>query len=115
MPFSLTASPCNTVAFLEWEAVPGAATYEVYQDGVSIAAGVTGTSLDVDSLTNGTEYAFYVEAYDAVPALRDTSTTVTVTPESGKTYGYASLLGGSIATSPTPSQGKALDMLLMGS
>ena len=98
-PTGLTASPTNTAAYLYWNAVPGAASYNVY---VGTGAGGEGTvpyqtgvgapnynSADyVSGLTNGTKYYFVVTA-------------VTPGGESAKSNEASALAGGALLAAPT--------------
>ncbi|WP_010498739.1 S-layer homology domain-containing protein [Paenibacillus elgii] len=52
----------STGATLTWNAVPGAQTYNIYENGRLIASGVTGTTYTATGLTAGTEHRFTVTA-----------------------------------------------------
>ncbi|WP_282697292.1 PHB depolymerase family esterase [Streptomyces sp. CC208A] len=71
-----------TSASLSWNAVPGAASYEVYRDGTRInSAPVTGTTYTDTGLTPGTTYGYTVAAVDAsgTPGTRSGTITATTT------------------------------------
>ena len=55
----------ETTVVLVWEAVEGAESYNVYQDGESIATEVKETTYTVEGLTAGTDYTFTVTAVRA--------------------------------------------------
>ena len=74
-----TATGSSTIS-LTWEAVDGATSYNVYQDGVSIAIGLTTTSYNVEGLTAGNEYCFTVTAVNNVDESED-SAEACATPE----------------------------------
>jgi len=60
---SVTAeSLSGSSARVSWSATEGAAYYDVYQDGVQIANGVTGTTLEVTGLAASTDFQFFVTA-----------------------------------------------------
>jgi hypothetical protein len=69
-PDSLTISPANQQLTINWAAVPGAASYEIYQNtSATIPASpsftVTETSRTITGLINGTTYYFWVKAVNA--------------------------------------------------
>lgn len=56
-------SKSGTTAVLAWDDVAGTGeTYEIEQDGVVVATGVTGTSRSITSLSPGTTYLFRLAA-----------------------------------------------------
>jgi len=55
-------STSATGTTLTWTAATGASTYNVYENGTRLAAGVTGTSYVVTGLSPGTPYTFTVTA-----------------------------------------------------
>ena len=63
-PVISSATPSNGSVTLNWSAVTGASSYNVYQSDtelgtyLSVSTGVTGTSTSVTGLTNGTTYYF---------------------------------------------------------
>jgi fibronectin type 3 domain-containing protein len=63
-PTGLTASPGITTVMLNWNAVTGATSYNVYRNGASIAA-PNGTSFTDSHLVNGTTYTYMVFAVDS--------------------------------------------------
>jgi chitodextrinase len=85
-PTNLTAS--NTTensTDLSWNASSdnvGVTGYEVFQDDSSIGT-VTGTSMNITSLTANTTYSFFVNAFDAAGNISAASNTVTVTTTVG--------------------------------
>lgn len=63
----LTAKAIDATSItLSWEAVTGAESYNVYQDGNSIATALTETTYDVTDLTAGEEYCFTVTAVNNI-------------------------------------------------
>jgi titin len=70
-PWGMGATIGNTQVSLSWTApsgVPAAdpiMSYTLYQDGVSIQSGITGTSYTVTGLVNGTNYSFTATATDS--------------------------------------------------
>ncbi|UQZ85501.1 Cellulosome-anchoring protein precursor [Paenibacillus konkukensis] len=62
-PAAVTASDItSTGATVNWTTVPGAQTYNIYDNGKLVASGVTGTSYQVTGLAPGTEHSFTVKA-----------------------------------------------------
>ncbi|TDF98798.1 S-layer homology domain-containing protein [Paenibacillus piri] len=62
-PTGVTAKDVtSTGATINWNAVPLAQSYNIYDNGVLIASGVTGTSYNVTGLTPGTDHNFTVSA-----------------------------------------------------
>ncbi|WP_028551684.1 S-layer homology domain-containing protein [Paenibacillus sp. UNC451MF] len=57
-----TKDVTSTEATVSWNAVPGAQSYNIYDNGKLIASGVTGTQYTVTGLTPGTEHSFTVSA-----------------------------------------------------
>jgi len=76
-PTGLSATPGNAQVSLSWNAVAGAATYEVWRynnsscpapnNGSQIASNVSGTAYTDSGLTNGTPYAYYVRVTTSCP------------------------------------------------
>lgn len=60
-----SGSTTSTVSTLNWSAVTGASSYNVYKSGTQTATGVTGTSYTVTNLMPGTSYTFTVSAVNA--------------------------------------------------
>ena len=81
-PSSLVASNITTSSVdLSWGASTdnvGVTGYYVYQDGVQVSDVTSGTSTTITSLSESTQYSFYVTAYDA--AGNESSQSNTVTP-----------------------------------
>lgn len=81
-PTNLVASNITTSTIdLSWSASTdnvGVAGYYVYQDGVQVSDVTSGTSTTITSLSESTQYSFYVTAYDA--AGNESSQSNTVTP-----------------------------------
>ncbi|WP_282937603.1 S-layer homology domain-containing protein [Paenibacillus sp. RC67] len=57
-----TKDVTSTEATIIWNAVPGAQSYNIYDNGKLIASGVTDTKYTVTGLTPGTEHSFTVSA-----------------------------------------------------
>ncbi len=62
-PTGLVATAGNARVTLTWSAVPGATSYDVYENGKS-SGWVTNAAHTVTGLTNGTRYSFTVSATD---------------------------------------------------
>ncbi|MDO8949300.1 MAG: hypothetical protein Q7V61_02115 [Actinomycetota bacterium] len=82
IPATITASAISTTsALLTWEAsndaVSGVARYDVYRDGVIVAAG-TGTTFTDTGLTPGQMYVYAVRAVDAASNASAQSASVSV-------------------------------------
>ncbi|MFF5504569.1 fibronectin type III domain-containing protein [Streptomyces roseolus] len=78
---TVTATTASS-ASLSWNAVPGAASYDVYRDGAKVnAAPVTSTGHTDSGLTAGTAYGYTVAAVDAsgAPGARSAPVTATTT------------------------------------
>ena len=59
-----TATGFSTIA-LTWKFSKGAESYNIYQDGIQIATGITETSFEVIGLAESTKYCFTVSASNA--------------------------------------------------
>jgi large repetitive protein len=57
-----TRSITQTSVTLNWDAVSGASSYNIYDNGQLIASGITGTSYEVMGLIAGTNHTFTVSA-----------------------------------------------------
>ncbi|OIK02195.1 extracellular catalytic domain type 1 short-chain-length polyhydroxyalkanoate depolymerase [Streptomyces monashensis] len=68
----------DTGASLSWNAVSGAASYDVYRDGTK-AGSVTGTSYTDTGLSAGTSYRYTVAAVDSAGVVGSSSPPVTAT------------------------------------
>ncbi len=85
-PEGLTATPGNGSVILSWDAVAGAAGYNVYcgREGEAVVRWndepVTGTGCTVTGLTNGVTYRFQVSAVDALGFESGLSGPVTAVP-----------------------------------
>jgi len=77
-PTGLTGQAADTIANLNWTAVPGA-TYNVYRGGVLLVTGLSGTTYSNTGLANGVSYTYFVTAVVATVESGQ-SATVTVTP-----------------------------------
>ena len=64
---------------IEWGAVDGAASYDLYRGDERIRTGLTGTVATVDGLQPGTGYGFFLTACDAALACSEPSFTSRVT------------------------------------
>ena len=82
-PTGLTATAGDAQVALSWNAVaaPDLAGYRVFRDGVVVRQQV-GTTFTDTGLTNGTAYAYTVEAYDTRGNRSAASTAATATPAS---------------------------------
>lgn len=80
-PSGLTVTATtNTTASLSWNAVPGAASYDVYRDGTKVnSAPVTATTHTDSGLTAGTTYGYTVAAVDSAGAVGARSGAVNAT------------------------------------
>ena len=80
------AAADNEFVKLTWSAVKEATSYDVkvYEGATELTAksktGITGTTVTIDGLTNGTEYTFVVVAHRADPAATTESDEVKATP-----------------------------------
>ncbi|MER7701366.1 PHB depolymerase family esterase [Kitasatospora sp. NPDC097605] len=82
-PTGLTATPTDgTTVALGWQAVSGAASYQVFRDGVLVAR-PTGTAHTDGGLSAGTSYGYAVAAVAADGTVGARSATVTVTTPGG--------------------------------
>jgi hypothetical protein len=62
-PLNLVLTPISSTQIdLEWDAVTGAATYDIERDGAVVQTGVTGTTYPDTGLTEDTEYRYRVGA-----------------------------------------------------
>jgi hypothetical protein len=79
----------NTQVTLNWDAVTGATSYNVYQGTTSgseaptpVMTGITGTSVTIPRLTNSTTYFFKIAAVEANGVISPLSNEVSATPVS---------------------------------
>jgi fibronectin type 3 domain-containing protein len=105
-PTNLAASPGNGQAALSWTAAGGATSYNIYQGtspggegSTPVMSGVTGTSFNVTSLSNGTQYYFIVKAVNG-SGISDPSNEASALPLAPPTapYGLAASPGNGQAT-----------------
>ncbi len=92
-PTAVTAVAGNAQVTLSWTASSGATSYSVYQgtsaggeSKTAVQTGVTGTSVTITGLTNGTPYFFTIAAVNAggtSSASGEASATPTAPPSSG--------------------------------
>ncbi|MFD5463728.1 PHB depolymerase family esterase [Kitasatospora sp. NPDC127059] len=76
---AVTGSTAGSVS-LAWNPVPGAASYDVYRDGVKVNTGaVTGTGYTDAGLAAGTSYGYTVAAVDSAGTDGDRSAVVNAT------------------------------------
>lgn len=76
-------------AELSWQAISGASSYNVYDNGKLIAAGVTGTSYSVKGLAAGTQHAFTITAVvNGVESPQSQSQTVTLAAAQNGSEGH---------------------------
>jgi len=62
-PTGVTAQQVtSTGATVKWDSVPGAHTYEIYDNGKLIASGIVGTNYEVIGLLPGTGHSFTIKA-----------------------------------------------------
>jgi hypothetical protein len=77
-----TSDVTSTGATISWNAVPGAQTYNIYDNGNLIQSGVTGTSCAVTELQPGTSHTFTVTAVsngiESLPSGGSSATTTTL-------------------------------------
>ncbi|MFF4138544.1 PHB depolymerase family esterase [Streptomyces mirabilis] len=80
-PTGLTVTgTTDTSASLSWNAVSGAASYNVYRNGTKVnASALTGTSFTDSGLSAGTSYSYTVAAVDSAGAVGAQSTAVNAT------------------------------------
>lgn len=104
-PSGVTAQACSGDIELTWDAVTNAAGYNVYlgttpggESPTPVLTGVTGTSVTVHGLTNGTEYYLTIKTVSHSGGLSAASSEVNATPE---LLGSASAL--TATTQPTTS------------
>ncbi|MFD4532671.1 PHB depolymerase family esterase [Kitasatospora sp. NPDC058397] len=82
-PTGLTATPAGQSSIaLAWQAVSGAASYQVYRDG-TMAGSATGPSFTDTGLAPGTSYGYTVAAVDPSGAVGTRSAAVTATTGGG--------------------------------
>jgi uncharacterized protein (DUF1800 family)/fibronectin type 3 domain-containing protein len=79
-PTGLTATGGDRTVRLTWNAVNGAAKYNVYR-GTAVIATVTSPAHTDTNLTNGTKYFYKVSAVNAANAAGPMSSEVSATPE----------------------------------
>lgn len=99
-PTGLMATAGNGSVQLAWTAAPGATSYNVYQGSAAggegstaVMTAITGTSVNVSSLTNGTTYYFVVSA-DTATGVSGPSSEVSATPLASASGGGGSGGGG---------------------
>ena len=90
VPTGLAATPGNTQVSLTWGAstdAVGVTGYRIYRNGTQVGTSTT-TNYLVTGLSNGTNYAFTVAAYDAAGNVSAQSAAVNSTPTAptGRTY-----------------------------
>ncbi|WP_189849927.1 extracellular catalytic domain type 2 short-chain-length polyhydroxyalkanoate depolymerase [Streptomyces omiyaensis] len=79
-PTGLAGTAGATTVSLSWNAVPGAASYEVYRDGAEVGTAPAGATGYTDTgLTAGTSHGYAVAAVDASGTVGARSAPVTVT------------------------------------
>lgn len=74
-----TATPGDRHVSLTWNGVPGASSYQIYQDTALIGT-VLNNAYDAAGLTNGTTYSFAVKALDVNSVVIASSGAVSATP-----------------------------------
>ncbi len=84
-PTNLVATPGNAVVQLSWNAVAGAASYNVYRStlsggGFTLVDGTASLTYNDTGVTNGTRYYYIVKAVDGVGNESDASNEVSATP-----------------------------------
>jgi chitodextrinase len=85
VPTGLTATPGDTTVNLTWTASTdntAVAGYDVYRNGTKVGT-TTGTSYNNTGLTDGTQYTYTVDAYDAAGNTSAQSSPLNATPTSG--------------------------------
>lgn len=64
-PVPVASAVDATHVNVTWTAVPGAVTYDLQRDGVTIATGITGTSYSDSGLTGSTDYHYALRSVNA--------------------------------------------------
>ncbi|MFF4381359.1 PHB depolymerase family esterase [Kitasatospora sp. NPDC001547] len=83
-PTGLTATAASGSIALTWQAVSGAASYQVFRDGGQVGS-ATGTAFTDTGLAAGTTYSYTVAAVDGSGAVGTRSAAVTATTPGGGT------------------------------
>ncbi|MGW3230000.1 extracellular catalytic domain type 1 short-chain-length polyhydroxyalkanoate depolymerase [Kitasatospora sp. NPDC001095] len=83
-PSGLTATAGTGSVALGWQAVSGAASYQVFRNGTQVGS-ASGTAFTDTGLTAGTTYSYTVAAVDASGAAGPRSAAVTATTPGGDT------------------------------
>jgi hypothetical protein len=104
-PSNLSARAGAQQVFLSWGASTdpdsAVAGYRVYRNGTQVAQ-VTSTSYTDTGLTDGTSYAYYVNAYDATGNVSAASSTVSATPATAHSYYWGALIGSQFTGAEAP-------------
>jgi hypothetical protein len=105
-PTGVTATAGNAQVTLSWTASSGATSYSIYEGSsaggeskTAVQTGVTGTSVTITGLTNGSPYFFTVAAVDAggtSAASGEVSATPTAPASGGGGHSGGGALGGNI-------------------
>ncbi|WP_103109601.1 S8 family serine peptidase [Brevibacillus reuszeri] len=78
---TLSGTPGDGKVVLNWNAVSGATSFDVYMNGLKYQS-TTLTNYTIPNLTNGSSYSFYVKAVNSAGSSPN-SNTVNVTPTTG--------------------------------
>ncbi|MFE7527126.1 PHB depolymerase family esterase [Kitasatospora sp. NPDC057542] len=84
-PSGLTATASADSVALGWQAVSGAASYQVFRNGTQVGS-ATGTAFTDTGLTAGTTYSYAVAAVDGSGTVGARSAAVTATTPGGGTF-----------------------------
>ncbi|MEU6772264.1 PHB depolymerase family esterase [Streptomyces sp. NPDC046759] len=87
-PTGLTVTgSTDTSVSLSWNAVPGAASYDIYRDGTLVnTSPVTGTAYTDTGLDTGTTYRYTVAAVDSTGTIGDRAAAVNATTEAATCF-----------------------------